>query len=253
MKGNISAALMLVISFLAPGAAADQNKIQVVGSIDFAFKNLSFNPAGNLQSTPLTTINPSIVFARNRWYSSFSYDGPTGSGTVVTIENNRPSVLQMSRSDFLFTVGYRLADPLSVFGGWLSGNINAVQSGVRDDGGGGDAFYAQTIKYLEQGPFLGLAYSMPFGKRSNISFSAAYANMQGSLDESRSVAGSATSFTSDSFGVSGLSYAIIMTGDLTGSLTYRTGLKFTNYEGKATNGTINEQYSSVFFGLANYF
>jgi len=245
--------LTLVLSCFGNTASAEESKVQVVGSVDVAFKNLSFNPSGVKQTTPLTTINPNIVIAKGRWYSSFSYDGALGPGVISTIESGTvPQVLSMSRSDFLVTVGYRLTDPLSIFGGYLSGSINAVQFGERNVGGVYH-FFNQTINYLEQGPFLGVSYSFPVGKKSSLSFSTAYANLAGSLNEVRTVDTVGTTYTADSFGVSGFSSGITLTGELNDSMSYRAGLKLTNYQGNASGGTINEEYTSVFFGVTNYF
>jgi len=261
------AVLLLVFSvstiFAPLNSKAEENKLLVVGSIDVAFKNLTFNPGGAArQTTPLTTINPNVVLARGKWYGSLSYDGALAAGSISVLENGYPAVLSLSRSDFLLTFGYRVASPVSIFGGWLSGNINALQSGIRQESGPVLKSVVQTINYLEQGPFLGVAYSVPVGKKSSLNFSAAYANLTGSLNEKSTKvnlstgAADPTTYSNRSFGVSGLSYGITLTGELSNSMSYRAGIKATNYRGEPTAVDpvgIIEEYTSVFFGVTNYF
>lgn len=246
----------------SPGSHAEEGKLLVVGNIDVAFKNLTFNPGGVArQTTPLTTINPNIVLAYDNWYGSISYDGALAAGSISVIENGYPAVLSLSRSDFLLTFGYRVASPVSIFGGWLSGNINALQSGIRQEGVVLKSV-VQTINYLEQGPFFGAAYSMSMGKKSSLNFSAAYANLTGSLNEKSTkinlstTLAEPTTYSGRSFGVSGLSYGVTLTGELSNSMFYRAGIKATSYRGEPTAVDpvgIVEEYTSVFFGVTNYF
>jgi len=254
------AVLLLVFSvatiFAPLNSKAEENKLLVVGSVDVAFKNLTFNPGDAARrTTPLTTINPNLILAYGKWYGSISYDGALAPGSISVMEGTYPNILSLSRSDFLLTFGYRLSGPLSLFGGWLSGNINALQSGMRNESGT-DRFYTQTISYLEQGPFFGAAYSVPVGKKSSLNFSAAYASLQGKLDERRDIATVGTTYSNSSFGVSGLSYGVTLTGELNDSMSYRAGIKLTNYRGEPTPTTTNgiiEEYTSIFFGVTNYF
>jgi len=251
----------LVIAIAAANASAAEKKLVIIGGVDFAFKSLSLN-VGSEMTAPLSTINPNLILSYGDFYTSLSYDGAVGSGNVVTIENGYPGLLNMSRSDFLFTVGYRLMDPLNVFTGWLKGDIHAIQSGVRNDnsgGGGVNAWNIQDIQYGTQGPFLGASWSMALGQKSSLSFSAAYAKLTGtmnSVDTFSPPSSVGTTTSSDSFNVAGLSYGITFSGELTGSLGYRAGIKNTRYRGGPTptnSSGITEQYTSFFFGVSNYF
>jgi len=255
---KILATILLVAAIAATNASAAEKKLVVIGGVDFAFKSLTLDVGGKM-TAPQSTINPNLILSYGNLYTSLSYDGAVGSGSVVTIENGNPGTLDMSRSDFLFTVGYRLIDPVNVFAGWLNGNIHAVQTGVRDlDGGGPNPaeWYVQDIKYDTQGPFLGASWSMALGQRSSLSFSAAYAKLAGTINDATTSFLTGTTPSSDSFDVAGLSYGITFSGELTGSLGYRMGIKNTRYKGAPTTSTpggIVEQYTSFFFGVSNYF
>lgn len=258
---KILTAILLVTCIAAANVSAEEKKLVIVGGVDFAFKSLSLD-VGSKMTTPLTTVNPNMVLSYGNLYASLGYDGAVGSGNVVNIEDGLPGMLSMSRSDIHLTVGYRLIDSVSVFGGWLNGNIDAVQSGYRNDGSSGSgivAWYVGEIQYGTQGPFLGASYSMALGQRSSLSFSTAYAKLAGTTNSVETFAPPSsvgTTSNSDSFDVAGLSYGITLSGELTGSLGYRVGIKNTRYIGSPTLNTpggIVEEYTSFFFGISNYF
>ena len=249
------AALILLFAF---NASAHGEDIQVIGSVDVNFKNLTFNPGGTKTTTPLTTINPNLIIAYKRWYGSISYDGALADGTISMMDNNYAQTLSISRSDAILTGGYRLGSNFSVFGGYIGGSIKALQTGPRDNGG--NVYWTVSdISYNETGPFLGGAYTIPVGKRSSLNFSVAYANMQGSLSmntTSTIMSGSGSpvySPSSETFGVSGLSYGITLTGEMNQTMSYRAGIKATRYKGRSSSSDIVEEYTSFFFGVTNYF
>jgi len=263
MDGNYGKKLATALLLITFSVSASAESVQVVGSVDVNFKNLTFNPGGTTTTTPLTTINPNLIFAYKRWYGSISYDGALADGTISMMDNSFAQTLSISRSDLILTGGYRLSSNFSVFGGLLGGNIKALQSGPRKNG---TVLYwtVSDISYGETGPFVGGAYTIPVGKKSSLNFSVAYANMQGSLSmdtkstETGGTGGSGigtltTSNSSETFGVSGLSYGVTLTGEMNQTMSYRTGIKATSYEGNSSSSTIKEAYTSFFFGVTNYF
>lgn len=258
MDGSAARKLAAIFILFAFNAGAYAEDVQVIGSVDVNFKNLTFNPGGTTTTTPLTTINPNLIFAYKRWYGSISYDGALADGTISMMDNNYAQTLSISRSDVLLTGGYRLGSNFSVFGGYIGGNIKALQTGPRDNGGS-VYWTVSDISYNETGPFLGGAYTIPVGKKSSLNFSVAYANMQGSLRMNTtstimSGGGSANySSSSETFGVSGLSYGLTLTGEMNQTMSYRAGIKATSYKGSSSSSDIVEEYTSLFFGVTNYF
>lgn len=250
---KVLAAMLLVTCFAAANSNAEENKLVVVGGVDFAFKSLSLDVgSGQKLTVPLSTVRPNLALSYGDFYSSLSYDGAVAPGTMTMVVSGLPAVLDMSRSDFSLTVGYRLADSINIFGGWLNGDIHAVQSGYRNSGSG-DEWYVQNIRYGTQGPFLGASWSRAIGKRSSLGFSAAYAKLAGTLVENINFSGGTSNSSSSSFDVAGLSYGITVSGELTGSLGYRVGIKNTRYEGGSAGNEGGEEYTSFFFGVSNYF
>ena len=258
MDGSAARKLAALVLFFALNASAYAEDVQVIGSVDVNFKNLTFNPGGTTTTTPLTTINPNLILAYKRWYGSISYDGALADGTISMRDNNYAQTLSISRSDVILTGGYRVGGNLSVFGGYIGGNIKALQTGPRDNAGS-VYWTVSDISYSETGPFLGSAYTIPVGKKSSLNFSVAYANMQGSLRMNTTSTimtgtGSPTyTASSETFGVSGLSYGITLTGEMNQTMSYRAGVKATSYKGSSSSSDIVEEYTSFFFGVTNYF
>lgn len=258
MDGNFGKKLAVALLLILFSASASAEKVQVVGSVDVNFKNLTFNPANvGKRTTPLTTINPNLIFAYKRWYGSISYDGAVGDGTISVIDGSYAQILSLSRSDLILTGGYRLGNSFSVFGGMLGGRIKGVQYGTS----GTNEWKVLTINYTEQGPFIGGAYTFPVGKKSSVNLSVAYAAIQGKINQrddrtDTSTNTLSTNYYNDSFPVSGLSYGVTLTGELTNTMSYRAGIKATSYRGEPTASLTNgivEEYTSFFFGVTNYF
>lgn len=259
MRRSVFFLLIPLLSLTAPAQAAD-SEVTVVGALDFAFKDLTLESpgGGGTFNTTLTTINPGVAIAYGRVYANINFDKSIDSAATTQVENNLPAMLTMSRSDTVLSLGYRVLDSVSLYAGWLSGEIGAYLAGERQTGGPGTyAFYTQEISYTEKGPFAGIAFSHGFGDKGSVSFSVAYASLNGEISQTRFTGGAAPNilYSNDSSDVKGLSYSLIWTGPLNGSMNYRLGVKSTRYEGDILGGQpgINEYYTSLFFGLTNTF
>jgi len=268
MKRIFGMAVLAAVAATGP-ARVDAAEFLAVGSLDFAFKDLKIE-AGEARrtefNTMLTTLNPNLVLAYGNFYASLGYDKSIDSETVTQLDDALPSALTMSRSDITATVGYRVFSFLSVFAGWLKGDTGVYLSGSTNNPDSGATTpippntpivsYTQEINYIEQGPFAGLALSYAFSKGS-LSFSAAYASLNAELSQDRYYATTPLFTRSETFKTDskGLSYSLVWTGQLTGSMHYRVGAKYTRYEGDPLpgSGSIDETYTLYFLGITNYF
>lgn len=258
MRRSVLFLLIPLFSLTGPTQAAD-SEVTVVGALDFAFKDLTLESAGGggpKFNTTLTTINPGVAIAYRRFYTNINFDKSIDSAATTQVENGLPSMLTMSRSDTVLTLGYRVLDSVSLYAGWLSGDIGAYLNGERDVGT--PTFYTQEISYTEKGPFAGIAVSHNFGDKGSVSFSVAYAKLDGEMSQTRYTGGATpgTTYDNGNVDVKGLSYSLIWTGPMNGSMNYRLGVKSTRYEGDAAGGgatNLDEYYTSLFFGLTNSF
>jgi len=268
----------LPVTFLATvlfavNGAATADDVLVVGSLDFSYKELTLTPgSGTPFTTTLSNINPAATIAYKGFYASLGYDRSLGSQTTTEIrDNGLANSIDMSRSDIVFTLGYRVFDFLNVFAGWLHGDTAAHTQGLRNENFGGPdvlVYSIQDISYIEQGPFAGVSLSHTFGNKGSLSFSVAYAALNGELTTSNSYvevllapgAGSHFDYFVAQADVQGLSYSLVWTGTLTGSMNYRVGAKYTSYRGDSIANEsgridegIKEKYTTFFVGLSNYF
>jgi hypothetical protein len=251
---------ILLLSLSGPAQAAD-SEVTVVGALDFAFKDLTLESPGGggaQFNTTLITINPGVAVAYRRVYVNINFDKSIDSASTTQIENGLPAMLTMSRSDAVLTLGYRVFDSVSLYAGWLSGEIGAYLIGERQTAGLGTyVFYTQEISYTEKGPFAGIAFAHNFSDKGSVSISVAYAKLDGEISQTRYTGGATpgTAYDNNGSDVKGLSYSLIWTGPLNGSMSYRLGVKSTRYEGDAIGSEpgINEYYTSLFLGLTNTF
>jgi len=269
---TLSVATVATLALFAQTASAESDLL-VVGSLDFSYKELTLTPGQNAPfTTTLTNINPAATMAYKGFYASLGYDRSLGSQSTTNIDNNGLATsIQMSRSDFVVTLGYRAFDFLNIFAGWLHGDTGAHTEGLRKERPGGAdllVYSIQDISYIEQGPFAGVSLSYGFANKGSLAFSIAYAALQGDLTiahEYKDLAtgpdtGKYSEYNVSKADVQGLSYSLIWTGTLTGSMNYRVGAKFTSYrgdsiesQGGSTDEGIKEKYTTYFIGLSNFF
>jgi len=248
--------------FFASVANAASSDAVIAGGIDIAFKTLDLKPGNSELKTSMTSVNPNLAFGYGRFYVSAAYDKTLTSEprTEVQQGTNYATTDQLSRSDIVLTVGVRVFDFLSVFAGWLQGDSNFNLTGVRNYSPGGPAYTIIEGNYLEKGPFAGLAFSHSFGNKGSLAATIGYAILDGEISQTNYAQFTAIppviTSNSDDGQVKGLSYSLIWTGPLSGSLNYRVGVKYTHYNGEEifqTDGGIEEKYTSFFLGITNFF
>src|SRR5712692_9285647 len=230
--------LMLIASSLGMAHAAESN-VTIVSGLDVGFKKLrldtgsgagAFNPS-------FVTVNPSIVLGYSSVYASLSYDKSVSADPEI----GAATVTDYSRTDSTFTLGYRLNQSFSLFAGYAEG---ANKFNTTTFGGG-----LIVIDYTEKGPFAGVAYTKTFSDKGSLGMSIGYAKLDGDLKVDIPPGTSFSRFKGDT---TGLSYGLTWSGPLTGSLSYRVGLKAIRYEMKDPI-KLTERYTNFFIGIMNYF
>jgi hypothetical protein len=243
----IALASILIATSLGTVRAAD-SETTVVGALDFGFKTLHLDTgsAGNVLNPSYASINPSVALGYQSFYASLSYDRSLGAdpSTGQTMVSGTPTatLVNFSRTDSTFTLGYRLGD-FSLFAGYTKGANHFTQT---------TSFivqFATDIDYTETGPFAGFAYTKTFRDKSSLGFSVGYAKLDGELRTFTRPTNTLSEVKGDN---TGLSYGLTWSGSLTGSLGYRVGVKATRYEMKDP-GNITERYTNIFVGITNYF
>ena len=230
--------LMLIASSLGMAHAAESN-VTIVSGLDFGFKTLRLDTGrgGDVFRPSFVTINPSIVLGYRSFYAGLSYDKSVSADPEI----GAAAVTDYSRTDSTFTLGYRLNQSFNLFAGYTEG-ANKFNTTVF--GGGLIA-----IDYTEKGPFAGVAYTKTFGDKGSLGMSIGYAKLDGDLKLTIYPNVGVFSAKGDT---TGLSYGLTWSGPLTGSLSYRVGVKAIRYEMKDPVD-LTERYTNFFFGIMNYF
>ncbi len=241
------AILGISLAMIAAATQAAENNLTIVGGIDFGFKKLRLDIEGrNSGFEPsYITINPTLGLSYDAFYATASYDtaittssayDDAGGGATAT-------TLDFSRTDTMFTFGYRLSPSFSLFAGHTRGVNKFTETAAV-----GTLFVTHT-EFSEVGPFAGFAYNMPVGRRNNLSFSVGYAKLDAELNSVSRPTGGTFRAEGDN---TGLSYTLTLSGPLVGSLSYRAGVKLTRYETEEPMN-VTERYTSIFLGIVNYF
>ncbi len=241
-------ALMLIATGLGTTHAAD-NELTVVGGLDFGFKKLHLDTgaSGNVFNPSFTTIIPNIALGYQSLYAILSYDKSLGADhrTTDSVVGGNPTstTTDFSRTDSTATLGYRLGNSFSVFGGYTKGvNEFSQTSAVA-------ILIVTDITYTETGPFVGASYTNNFGNKGSLGLSLAYAK----LDSELKTVTHPNLGRSDTKGDNtGLSYGLTWSGTLNGSLGYRIGVKGIQYK-MDEPVKITERYTNFFMGITNYF
>lgn len=265
MKKKTSCMILAVGALAASAtASAEDWNLTVAPSLDFAFKRSTYEFAGAASGTfsaepSYTSLVPSIAIGYGPVYGVISYD--TQLGLYQTSEGGGSSFLTNTyeRSEASMTLGYRVWRTVNVFVGYVSGNSTQTQIEYSGAPLTPDPF---TYEFHEEGGYIGASYGHQFGDKGTLSVSAAYGQMDGRLD----AFGTGLPGTFDSSNTPGYSLSLGWSGPLSGSLVYRVGLKYTQYNFDInsvrlgplviplTNPIeIKEEIMAFTMGITNYF
>jgi len=219
----------------------------------------------------IPTINTSLTVARNRFFATLKYETELADTSVTTQENTQGFVAyqlnipggstDVEREDMSITLGYNIWTSLNFFVGYMKGKTELTpdpgcgfsppDSGCLDAGFnptptallnlaidhqyGGLSDYQQT--YEEEGPYIGLSYAWQVADAGSLSFSAAYAKMDGEYrDNYAAVANQNFKYTGDS---TGTSFGLTWTAPLGESSNYFIDIREQKYDMDADDNNGN--------------
>jgi len=210
----------------------------------------------------IPTLNTSFTIAKSRLFLTFKYETDLADASVTTKENtagflayqlNIPGgSTEVEREDMSLTLGYNVWKSLNIFVGYMKGKteltpdagcgFSAPDSGCLDAGFNptpsarlnlaldhqysGLTNYQQT--YEEEGPYIGLSYAWQIADIGSLSFSAAYAKMDGEYqDNYAAIANENFKYTGDS---TGTSFGLTWTAPLGESSNYFIDIRKQKYD-----------------------
>lgn len=239
--------LILIATGVTTAHAAGNDGI-IVGGFDFGFKTMHLDPrnGGSVLDTSYVSVNPSVAWAYRSFYTTLSYDRSVSSdpspGQTATATATA-TLMDFSRTESTFTLGYRVNDAFNLFVGYTKGANHFTQTAAAV------VLAVSAIDYSETGPFAGVALNVNFRDKGNLGLSVGYAKLDADLKIFTRPSDVGTEVTGDS---TGLSYTLSWSGTLTGSLGYRVGAKVTHYN-MEDPGDVSERYAGFFVGITNYF
>ncbi len=156
-------------------------------------------------------------------------DPISGPGIPLALDTTTP--FELDRIDYGFTVGHRVWNGLSIFGGYkyTEFKLKATEPNI--------LLEEVDSKSTEEGIFLGGSYAFRLADAGILSFSIGYAYLDLDFSQSnisRTAPAFAFSFQEYAFTGSstGLSYGVQWTGDLSGRWAYTLSLKYQDYSSK---------------------
>ncbi len=254
---------------ISQSASAEDDEISIVGGVAYNWKNEDFKINGKPFKPEFTTVDWSLIAAYRSFYVKVNFDqsikdsfqidnSASGSGTPDN------QAILFSRDDIGLTFGYSVLDNVTVFAGFTRGETEGAGTGQIIDEGTGPAFSTVSISIIEQGPFVGASYSYYLHNSGSLSFSLAYAKLDGEVmlrNASTLIATRATTFNSQvaKGDADGLSYSVTWTDLFAENILYNIGFKQTDYKFDAPevvgqdSSDFDDTYLTFFIGLSKFF
>ncbi len=246
MKKTLLAASISAMAFSQMAYAEDSfwSKITWAPTAGVQMKNLSFdqdlndpnNLAGGTRSGDFEVDMPVLSLGLTAVYDRFyvaikrddSFDDAL-TNTTVPFTGGKSSV---EREDMSLTFGMNVVTGLNVFVGYMDGettlkNITGFASAQTP---------RYTQEYKEDGLFTGVSYSLPIKEMGTLSFSTAYAFMDGTYEDNFNGAPNQDfEYDGDS---EGLSLGVTWSAPITETIGYYLDLRYQQYdfEGDDANG-----------------
>ncbi|MDH5648021.1 MAG: hypothetical protein OEY67_00070 [Gammaproteobacteria bacterium] len=227
-------------------------------TVDFEIANISFSPLFVSNSLNFTAF-------KDNFYMSVEHDISTKDHQELTISANEAQFINMGRTDTNFTVGFLATSSLNVFAGYKLATLNAKLDTVLDpDFTGDNAPRAQDVEFKDSGFYVGASYTQRFGDSGALSYSAAYADMDGEVSFTGAEYDPGTNtiktFSAKTEGTtSGISLGITWSDSFSESSTYNVAFKVNLYEFEdealttGENMSTKETFTILSIGLSKYF
>jgi len=266
-----------------PAATAGDDEVTFIPSIGYQHKRLKFEQEYNTVGgsgtadfdVELPTINASLTAGYRRIFVTAKYEKSLGDTTTEANEvqpttssyylNIPGGLTSVDREDMSLTVGYNVISALNIFVGYMKGktslkpeigcvfvapestcDTNTNPAGLSNlaflhNYFGATSAYEQT--YEEEGPYIGLSYAWQIAEAGSLSFSAAYAKMDGEYrDNYAAVANEDFKYTGDS---TGTSYGLTWTAPLGENSNYFIDVRKQKYDMDAEDDNGNFPGSAV--------
>lgn len=262
---------VVVLSGVASPArsAIFTEEVAFVPTLSFAQKSLDFDGVLD-EKLDFPMLNLGLSATYRRYYFSVNFEKSLETQTLVqdvSIGGSNISQAaggEVDRKEQTYTLGFRVLDNLSVFGGYIDGQTDAKFTVRYEDPNISDQELNET--YAEDGPFLGVSTGLQVGQWGRVGFSVAYALLSAENDKVRvekGVAGQsgqviATTVEGDT---TGLSYSVSWSGSagrfISGlkNLYYVAAYKINAYEfdpdNKDEGDKVDEKWQSISVGV-NY-
>lgn len=243
----------------------------------------------------LPTINVGGTLAYQKMFMTLKYEKSIVDGSTEADETKQPDQLgyyfnipdgstKVDREDASITLGMNLISTLNIFVGYMKGKTlirpdigclyDAFTAATCDEqvnpdgisnyswvqkayGGRGASGYEH--EYTEEGPYVGFSYAWQIADAGTLSFSAAYADMDGEYKDNFFVPGFEFEYAGDS---KGTSFGLTWTAPLGEASNYFFDIREQKYDmdakddnGHYPGGTVNseETMSSLTAGIQFYF
>lgn len=275
-KGIVLFTLFTAHSVCAQSSLED---VRVITGVSLGYSDFSF-PEKLDHKVSFPSINVPIAVTLKQWQLSANLQTSLSDADISEEED----IGKASRDDLDITLGYRLSNNWTVFGGYKYGNTD-VEFTPRDFGEdeeeeeeeeeseeeeGSEESEGPGItqeSYKQEGPFVGVSYSWHFEKAGNLSLTLAYANLKATNafsantddDDEEPEAIEFDDITGKVEGDTyGFSYSLSWTMPVSSNLVFQTRFKVNDYKqdiyfNNVRFDNIDERFTSLHVGIAYVF
>ncbi|PID43907.1 MAG: hypothetical protein CSA52_03010 [Gammaproteobacteria bacterium] len=294
---RLTGVLVAGVIATCPSFASAIDGVTIVPQIAFQQKQLDFKQSfkggdnagieGDFDLT-LPTLNLTVTALYQKGYLSIKYDNSFGNNFADADNGFTKANSEVERSDFSITAGYNVWKALSLFAGYMTGDTKITPDPRYIDNPGAQQNNAQCVntfpcfptvisnlaqdhklldlspyeqKYKESGFFLGASYGLQIKQLGTLSFSVAYALMDGEYTDNY-LEGTETPKTFRYEGDSkGYSLGLTWSAPLTQNTGYFLDLRRQNYNMDADDNTAlfsgsvetEENMTTATVGIQGYF
>lgn len=261
--------LLCLIMLSVRPAVAEDDAVSIVGGAAFSFKNEEFELGSRPFQTEFATVELSVIAAFRSTYIKLSYDrsinDDTSLDTSINYEGNQSiASITMGREETSLTIGYNFTENLALLGGYTNGETSFYSANDHVMNVPGPGFLTSTGVITEKGPFLGVSYSHYLKDQASLSFTVAYADLDGEVASTVITTALATGVRKINSVVvqgdaTGFSYAATWTDSFSESSLLHITLKLTRYEFDAPpqatgpDFDFDDNYDTLSIGFTRFF
>ena len=240
------------------------DNVRFVTGLSLGYSNFSF-PEKLDQEINFPSLNVPLTLATEKWQVSANLQTTLSDADISEEED----VGKASRDDIDLTIGYRISNNWTLFGGYRYGDTS-IEFTPRDADSEDGLLAITNETYEQKGPFIGISYSWRFERAGILSFTTAYALLdakndfsanidddeeEGELDEEIEFDDITGRVTGDT---QGFSYSVSWTMPVSSNLVFQTRFKVNDYQQDILFNNmqfdgIDERFTSLHVGLAYVF